>query len=176
MRDPAMTSLREAVRVNIIQAFALFGYAKPRDIARTVCACHPIEIQVVGSQLAEDALTDVARRELKKATQDKNVVNQLQLPGLDDHFTKFLPGAISIPVPGLEGDQDDSVIYKPLAQATLAEVQAHLTLLDAQITADIRRHRALTELHDMALAMGATGASLVFDVIGATQNTETEVA
>ncbi len=91
----------------------------------------------------------------------------------DAEKVQSLPPAISIP---RHDDCDSDANRKPLARATLAEVQAHLTLLDAQITADIRRHRALTELHDMALAMGATGASLVFDVIGATQNAELEVA
>ena len=70
---------------------------------------------------------------------------------------------------------EEGVIYKPLAKVTFGELGAHLDMLTSQIQADISRHRALTELHDMALAMGAIGDSCVFDVLGATEHFEAEV-
>ena len=175
MRNPSMTLLREAVRDEITHAFAVTGHAKPRDIARLVCMTYPDDIHAVGSHLAEDALTDVARRELKKATQDQDVVTQLQLPGLGDHFATGLPTAISIPIAGSDPGDEDSVIYKPLAQATLCEIEAHLTLLSTQIAADTRRHRALKELRDLALAAGATADSLVLATLSASELTKTKV-
>ena len=53
------------------------------------------------------------------------------------------------------------MIYKPLAHATLDELESHLELLSTQIIADTRRHRALKELRDLAVSAGAHGHSQV---------------
>ena len=66
MRDPVMSLLREAVRAEISNAFEVIGHARPREVARVVCALHPSDVQSIGARLAEDALTDIARRELKR--------------------------------------------------------------------------------------------------------------
>ena len=60
---------------------------------------------------------------------------------------------------------DEAVINKPLALATLGELEAHIELLGSQIAADRRSHDALRELRDRALAAGATGTSCVMDTI-----------
>lgn len=136
MRNPTMQALREAVRAEIGHAFELVGYARPREVARVVCALLPGDVQAIGARLAEDALTDVARRELKKNTQSRDSANQLQLPGVPQTLVAQLPTAISIPFEGDAADEDDEgVIYKPLAQATLADVDAHLQLLSKMIGA-----------------------------------------
>ena len=77
MRNPDLNHLRDAVRNEIAHAFELVGFAKPRDIARLVCAAHPENIYAIGGRLAEDALTDVARRELKNTTQGRESVSQM---------------------------------------------------------------------------------------------------
>ena len=156
MRDPVMSLLREAVRAEISNAFEVIGDARPREVARVVCALHPSDVQSIGARLAEDALTDIARRELKRRP-NKNERAQITLPGIPDALQAHLPPAISVPPPGVELDSvdDEGVIYKPLAQATLADVDAHLALLGAQISADTRRHSTLRELRDMAVAAGA---------------------
>ena len=41
MRNPVMRALREAVRAEISHAFEVTGHARPRDVARVVCALHP---------------------------------------------------------------------------------------------------------------------------------------
>ena len=71
---------------------------------------------------------------------------------------------------------DEAVINKPLALATLGELEAHIELLGSQIATDRRSHDALRELRDMALAAGATGTSCVMDVISAIQPELAEVA
>lgn len=174
MRNPDLTQLRKAVRDEIAQSFKAVGFAKPRDIARQVCAAHPKNTSSIGGRLAEDALTDLARRELKNATHGRESPSQMVLPGVPEALAIQLPPAISIPC----GDEidDDSVIYKPLAQATLAELEAHLKLLSTQIAADTRRHRALKELRDLALSAGATSESGVLRTIWATESTLAEVA
>ena len=97
MRNPIMIQLRQAVREVIAETFASTGYAKPRDVARQVCASFPEAIESVGSRLAEDALTEIARGLLKKATQNPQAATQLQLHWLDAPLTANLPVAISIP-------------------------------------------------------------------------------
>ena len=176
MRNPSLTHLRDAVREEITNAFESVGFAKPRDIARLVCAANPDTISIIGNRLAEDALTDVARRELKNNSEGRECHLQMLLPGVPEEVTRLLPPAISIPCNDVGEGNVDAVIYKPLAQVTFDELKAHLDLLSSQITADIRRHRALTELFDMALAMGAIGDSRVFGVLGATEHIEAEVA
>jgi hypothetical protein len=162
MRDPVMTHLRHAVRGEIAQAFEVVGYARPRDIARQVCAAFPQDIQAVGSRLAEDALTDMARTLLKASSRHAATPVQLVLPGFEAPGTDALPEAISIPAAG--DGHEDGVIYKPLSRATVSDLDAHLALLSGQIVADTRRHRALKELRDLALALGATPDSLVLAV------------
>jgi hypothetical protein len=171
-----MTQLRQAVRDEIAQAFEVTGFARPRDIARQVCAAFPDEVQAVGSRLAEDALTDLARSLLKHSTRHQRAAAQLQLPWLDTPVADALPDAISIPVAEGEPEEEDSVIYKPLSRATVRDLEAHQALLSAQIMADTRRHRALKELRDMALAMGATPQSLVLLALAPTHTPITEAA
>lgn len=176
MRNPSLTHLRDAVRDEITSAFESVGFAKPRDIARLVCAANHDTIAGIGNRLAEDALTDMARRELKNNTEQRECHLQMLLPGVPEEVTHLLPPAISIPCNDMGAGDVDAVIYKPLAQVTFEELKAHLGMLSNQITADTRRHRALTELHDMALARGATPAARVFEVLGANQYVEKEVA
>ena len=177
MRDPVMSLLREAVRAEISNAFEVIGHARPREVARVVCALHPSDVQSIGARLAEDALTDIARRELKRRP-SKNERAQITLPGIPDALLAHLPTAISVPPPGVELDSvdDEGVIYKPLAQATLADVDAHLALLGAQISADTRRHRALKELRDLALAAGATDDSPLLATLSTVDVLTMEVA
>lgn len=174
MRNPNLTSLRLAVRDEIVHAFEVLGFAKPRDIARLVCAAHPDNITAIGGRLAEDALTGIARRELKHSTQGRESPSQMRLPGVPEALASQLPPAISIP--GYDPGDDEGVIYKPLVHATLAELEAHLAMLSTQITADTRRHRALKELRDLALAAGATADSLVLDTLSMEKPALPEVA
>lgn len=163
MRDPILKALRGAVRDEISHAFEVTGFARPRDIARLVCVAHPGEIASIGTRLAEDALTEIARREFKKRSSDK--LEQLALPHIPEVVSTHLPPAISVPIEGADPTDDEGVIFKPLASATLADIDAHLDLLATQIAADSRRHRALKELRDLALAAGAESDSRVFDTL-----------
>lgn len=170
MRDPIMRLLREAVRAEISNAFEVIGHARPREVARLVCTLHPRDVQGIGARLAEDALTDIARRELKRRP-SKHERAQIALPGIPDALQSHLPPAISVPPPGaqLESLDDEGVIYKPLALATLADVDAHLALLGAQISADTRRQRALKELRDLAMAAGASLHSPILATLAAAE-------
>lgn len=166
MRDPIMTQLRFAVREVIADAFSTAGYAKPRDIAREVCVRFPGSIHSVGTRLAEDALTEIARGVLKKTAPRAKGPSQLSLPGLDGPIAERLPEAISVPMGAEACDDEEQVIYKPLRRATVADLKAHLQLLVQQIAADTRRHRVLKEVLDLALALGAADEAPVLDAIG----------
>lgn len=174
MRSPELTLLRQAVRDEISNAFASIGFARPRDIAHLVCDSNPDAIALIGTRLAEDALTDMARRELKNSTHHNENQRQLLLPGVPNVLVNLLPPAISIPSDS--GEDGEDVIYKPLDQVSFGELATHISLLSVQISADIRRHRALAELHDMALAYGATDQSRVFAVIASAHASQAEVA
>jgi hypothetical protein len=174
MRDPMMTRLREAVRLEISTCFDHRGYAKPRDVARAVCSAYPEQVASLGTRLAEDALTDVARRELKQTTREQGHHLQMLLPGMNEHLRALLPPAISLPAP--ESEDEEAVIYKPLSQATLADLDAHLELLSSQITADTKRFRALKELRDLARVAGAAAASRVLATLATVPENEMEVA
>ena len=165
MRDPIMTQLRFAVREVIADAFSTAGYAKPRDIAREVCVRFPDSIHSVGTRLAEDALTEIARGLLKKSAPRAKGPSQLSLPGLDGPIAEHLPDAISVPVSADIGDDDEQVIYKPLSKATVADLKAHLQMLVQQIAADTRRHRVLKEVLDLALALETVDETPVLDTI-----------
>lgn len=165
MRDPIMMQLRMAVREVIADAFSSAGYAKPRDIAREVCVRFPESIHSVGTRLAEDALTEMARGILKKSAPRAKGPTQLSLPGIDGMIAEHLPEAISVPLSATIGDEDDEVIYKPLGKATVADLKAHLNLLVQQIAADTRRHRVLKEVLDLALVLGANDEAPVLDAI-----------
>lgn len=175
MRNSPMSHLRDAVREEIIHAFEVTGHARPRDIARLVCATRTTDILTIGARLAEDALTEIARRELKKSTQDRDPVRQMELPGVPVALINQLPQAISIPMEDADCDNEEGVIYKPMARATLDDLDAHLNLLSAQIVADTRRHRAIKELRDLAHAAGATGDSLVLATLSGAQQRIGEV-
>ena len=156
--------LRGFVRSAIAQAFEESGYARPREIARQVFLTHPDDVERAGQRLAEDALTDMARSELKNSTRQHGVDTQLRLPIVPTSLAEQLPAAISIP--SEDESAEDKVIYKPLSKATLEEIEAHLRLLATQISADRKRHQALKELRDLAVAAGARTQSVVMEVLG----------
>ena len=160
--------LRGFVRSAIAQAFEESGYARPREIARQVFLTHPDDVERAGQRLAEDALTDMARNELKNSTRQHGVDTQLRLPIVPPSLAEQLPAAISIP--SEDESAEDKVIYKPLSKATLEEIEAHLKLLATQISADRKRHHALKELRDLAIAAGARSQSVVVDILGRSKN------
>jgi hypothetical protein len=87
------------------------------------------------------------------------VPTHLQLPGSEALPIDALPAVIRVPAVSAGGG--DPVTDKPLADATLADLNAHLVLSEAEITADAQRLWALTALLQQALATGATPDSPV---------------
>jgi len=174
MRNSDLTHLRKAVRDEIAHAFMEVGFAKPRDIARRVFATQFENINSVCGRLAKDALTNLARRELRSTHHSCKPALQIRMLGVPQYIINQLRSTISIP--GCDVDDDEAVIFKPLFFVTIAEFEAHLQLLSDQITADKRRHSALRELRDQQIAAGATGESRVIDILCASASLVAEVA
>ena len=156
MREVTFGWLREAVRKEIRNAFEVQGYARPREVAQVVCALYRKGVSQMGERLVENAIAAMARRELKRYPAITEHA-QLRVPGIPGALMAHLPPAISVPASGVDEEalSEDSVIYKPLSRAALTDIDAHLELLAAQISADTRRHSTLRELRDMAVAAGA---------------------
>lgn len=142
------------------------GGGRPRDVARRVCAGHPDLISRLGSSLAEEAITSIARKEFKKWTavgEEKH--RQLPLPSMASHLLADLPASIS--VPPVDADEDADPIYRPLtgpSAATLSELRRATKSLWEAITADRRKAKALTELINIMVSAGASDDSRV-DVV-----------
>ena len=176
MREVTFGWLREAVRKEIRNAFEVQGYARPREVAQVVCALYRKGVSQMGERLVENAIAAMARRELKRYPAITEHA-QLRVPGIPGALMAHLPPAISVPASGVDEEalSEDSVIYKPLSRAALADIDAHLELLAAQISADTRRHRALKELRDLALAAGATDNSPLLATLSTADLLMTEV-
>ena len=139
--------LRDCVRDEIASALH-DGGGRAREIARSVCAKHRDLIGVLGERLAEDAVTRLVNREIKKwsavGTAERE---QLVLPGMLTHLLTHLPASIS--VPSADDADDDDPIYRPLFGpkcATVGELRAAVAALWKSIADDQRKAEALTQL------------------------------
>lgn len=176
MRNPVMRALREAVRAEISHAFEVTGHARPRDVARVVCALHPDDVLSIGTRLAEDALTG-----------DRPSRAQEEYPGSGSGQPDAIAwGARDIDRATAAGHQHSArrgrgrrrrrrhlqaVWPRPRWPTSMPGLQ----LLATQINADTRRHRALKELRDLALAAGATDDSPLLSAFSTAESSMTEV-
>lgn len=153
-----MAQLRALVRDEINNSMA-DGGGSPREIARLVCARADDLIASLGQHLAENAVTDMVRKEIKKwAAVGSSAREQLSLPGFAAHILADLPASLCVPIAGADPEDDDSRSYRPLAGRhgiTVAEAEAALALLEAGIADDQRKARAIREALDIARATGA---------------------
>lgn len=130
--------------------------AAGREIARSVCARHRDLIGKLGERLAEDAVTRLVNREIKRwSAVGTSMREQLVLPGMLAHVRADLPAAISVPS---AEDGDDDPIYRPLFGpkcATVGELRAAVGALWKSIADDQRKAEALTQLLDLLVSGGA---------------------
>ena len=132
------------------------GGGRAREIARSVCAKHRDLISVLGDRLAEDAITRLVNREIKRWSAVGTAAReQLVLPGMLTHLITDLPASIS--VPSATAAEDDP-IYRPLFGAkcaTVSELRAAVAALWKSIADDQRKAKALTQLLDLLISCGA---------------------
>jgi hypothetical protein len=114
---------------------------------------------VLGERLAEDAITRLVNREIKRwSAVGTSMREQRVLPGMLAHVRADLPAAIS--VPSAEDADEDDPIYRPLFGqkcATVGELRAAVAALWKGIADDRRKAEALTQLLDLLISTGAGG-------------------
>jgi hypothetical protein len=163
-----MAHLRTLVRDEINHCMA-DGGGSPRQIARSVCAKATGLIETLGQQLAENAITDMVRKEIKKwAAVGSSAREQLSLPGFAAHILVDLPASLCVPTPGADPEDEEGRSYRPLAGRhgiTVVEAEAALALLEAGIADDQRKARAVREALDIARATGATPTTRLADAL-----------
>ncbi len=154
--DSLFCRLRDCVR-DEIAATLHEGGGRAREIARSVCVKHRDLIGTLGERLAEDAVTRLVNREIKRwSAVGTSMREQLVLPGMLAHVRADLPAAISVPSVG-DGNDDDP-IYRPLFGgkcATVGELRAAVATLWKGIADDQRKAKALTQLLDLLISGGA---------------------
>ena len=152
--DSMLCRLRDCVRDEIASTLH-DGGGRARDIARSICVKHRDLIGMLGERLAEDAVTRLVNREVKRwSAVGTSMREQLVLPGLLEHVRADLPAAISVP----SADDDDDPIYRPLFGgrcATVGELRAAVAALWKGIADDQRKAQALTQLLDLLISAGA---------------------
>jgi hypothetical protein len=152
--DSMFCRLRDCVRDEIASTLHEGG-GRARDIARSVCARHRDLIGMLGERLAEDAVTRLVNREIKRwSAVGTSMREQLVLPGMLAHVRADLPAAISVP----SVDDGDDPIYRPLFGsrcATVGELRAAVAALWKSIADDQCKAKALTQLLDLLISYGA---------------------
>lgn len=141
------------------------GGGRAREIARDVCQKHGALVGALGGQLAENAVTAMVAREIKRwSAVGAAAREQLALPGMAAHVASDLPASIS--VPGPDGDSDP--IYRPLFGrncASIGELRAVIAALWKSIADDRRKAEALNDLLELAASGGAGDRMRVSDAL-----------
>ena len=150
MQASKRSELMEAIR----RAVALFREAGRRflnkDIVDAVIEANGSLFDELGSQLAREKLFDLTRRVMKSAAEITEAAAQLDL-GLDVAGFE-MPGMIAVPVDPanpLNGDCE----WVPVMQATTADLDANLGMLNLQIESDQRKRRHISILRQRVAAI-----------------------
>jgi len=150
MQATKRSELTEAIRC----AVTLFREAGRRflnkDIVDAVIETNGSLFDELGSQLAREKLFDLTRRVMKSAAEVTEADAQLEL-GLD--IAGFeMPGMIAVPIDlhhPLNGDCE----WVPTTEATVADLDANLRMLDLQITADQHKRRNIALLRQRVVSI-----------------------
>ena len=150
MQATKRSELIEGIR----NAVALFRDAGRRflnkDIVDAVIEANGALFDELGSQLAREKLFDLTRRVMKSAAEITEDAAQLDL-GLDTAGFE-MPGMIAVPVDPdnpLNGDCE----WVPVTEATVADLDANLGMLDLQIKADQRKRHSIFLLRQRVVAV-----------------------
>lgn len=148
------TAIRDAVSSAIVQSTV-----DARKIAERVCDANPELVLRHGRDLALNALTTMARRQIKRwQATGTSAREQLHLPLDLQHLLDDLPPAVWVPSEDGEGAYRTFNGANPL---TCIELDAAIAALDAQIAADTKKCAALKEVRDFVRAKGASAVDAV---------------
>jgi len=121
-----------------------------KDVVDAVIEANGPLFDELGRQLAREKLFDLIRRVMKSATEMTEADAQLEL-GLDIGGFE-MPGMIAVPVV-LEHPLSGDCEWVPTTEATVADLDANLRMLDVQITADQRKRRNISLLRQRVTAI-----------------------
>lgn len=158
--DGAMlaTAIREAVSAAISKSTL-----SARKVAEFVCDRNPELVMRHGRDLTLHALTNMARREIKRWTATgTSASEQFCLPDVLRHVVDDLPPAVWVPQEDGDGAYRTFNGPNPL---TCAELDLAIASLDSQIAADTKKCAALKEVRDFVRAAGASPGDAVLNVI-----------
>lgn len=150
MQATKRSELLEAIRRTV----ALFRTAGSRflnkDIVDSVIEANGSLFDELGSLLAREKLFDLTRRVMKSTAEITEAAAQLDL-GLNVSGFE-MPGMIAVPVDPnnlLNGDCE----WVPVMQATIADLDANLGMLNLQIESDQRKRRHISILRQRVAAI-----------------------
>jgi hypothetical protein len=150
MRTSRRSELNEAIRETVAAFCAAGRRFLNRDVVDTVIENNGDLFADLGRQLAREKLFDLTRRVMKTAAEVTEAEARLQL-GLD--LPEFeMPNLIAVPVDILNPLNGDCE-WVPVMQATVADLDSNLRMLDVQIAADQRRRRHIAMLRQRVVAL-----------------------
>jgi hypothetical protein len=121
-----------------------------KDIVAAVIERNSLLLGELGQQLAREKVFDLTRRVMKTAVEMSEEDAQLELGLKHDSFE--MPGMIAVPVDAdkpLNGECE----WVPVTDATVADLDANLRMLDSQIAADQRKRRNIFLLRQRVVAV-----------------------
>lgn len=150
MRASKRSALNEAIRDTVAGFCAAGRRFLNRDIVDAVIDQHGELFGELGRELAREKLFDLARRVMKTAAEvtenEARLQLDLDLPEFDMPHLIAVPADIANP---LNGDCE----WVPVLDATVADLDANLRMLDVQIAADRRRRHHIAMLRQRVVAV-----------------------
>lgn len=157
MQATKRSELTEAIRRAVAQFREMGRRFLNKDVVDAVIEANGPLFDELGRQLAREKLFDLTRRVMKSATEMTEADAQLEL-GLD--IASFeMPGMIAVPV-DLEHPLNGDCEWVPTTEATVADLDANLRMLDLQITADQHKRRNIALLRQRVVAVVGENSSL----------------
>ena len=157
MKGTKRSDLMEAIR-SCVADFRDAGHRFwNKDIVDAVIEANGSLFDELGSQLAREKLFDLTRRVMKSAAEITETAAQLDL-GLNVAGFE-MPGMIAVPVDPanpLNGDCE----WVPVMQATTADLDANLGMLNLQIESDQRKRRHIFILRQRVAAIVGENSGL----------------
>lgn len=150
MQASRRSELMEAIRCAVRQFRDAGRRFMNKDIVDAVIDTNGPLFAELGQLLAREKLFDLARRVMKSAAEMTEADAQLDL-GLDVAGFE-MPGMIAVPVDPanpLNGDCE----WVPVTEATVADLDANLLMLDLQIKADQSKRRNVLLLRQRVVAL-----------------------
>ena len=164
MQDSKRSELMEAIR-RAVAHLREGGRFLNKDVVDAVIAANGPLFDDMGRQLAREKLFDLTRRVMKCAAEVTEADAQLEL-GLD--IAGFeMPGMIAVPV-DLEHPLNGDCEWVPTTEATVADLDANLRMLDLQITADQQKRRNIALLRQRVVSIVGENSSLTVAQAAAT--------